>query len=101
MVFEESPLCVLRSKSENHNGCIVYLGVQALVDLLAGRPRGTTNLAGPCVVKLEVDPMGMQHNVVQHVMQHLALVGLDEPILFQQHALLHAVPCFLIIAEQY
>ncbi len=83
MVFEESPMRVLRSKSESHNGCIVHSGVRALVDLLAGRPRVTANLAGPCAVQLEVDPLCARRGVVQCVTQHLSLIGLDGLALFQ------------------
>ncbi len=43
----------------------------------------------------------MRCDVVQHVTQHLSLVKLDEPTLFQQHPLSHAIPRFSIIAEQY
>jgi hypothetical protein len=43
----------------------------------------------------------MQRGVIQRVAQHLSLVGLDEPVLFQQHALSRAILHFPIIIEQY
>ncbi len=99
MVFEESPLYVLRSRSENRNGCIIHSGVRALVDLLTGRRKGIANLVGPCVVQLEVDLLRMQRGDVQRIMQHLSLIGLDGPTLFQQHALSRAIPRFPIITK--
>ncbi len=97
MVFEESPLCALRSKSENHNGCIVHSSVWTFVGLLAGWPRGIANLVGPCVVQFEVDPLRTPRDVVQRIAQHLSVVRLDGPTLFQQHVLSCVVPCFPII----
>jgi hypothetical protein len=101
VVFEESPPCVLRSKNESHNGCIAHSSVQTLVNLLVGQPRGTANFSGPCVVQPEVDPLRTGCDVVQHVAQHVSLIGLDGHALFQQHALSCVVPCFLIIIEKY
>jgi hypothetical protein len=94
-------MCVLQSKSESHNGYIAYSSIRAFLDLLASRLGGTANLARPCAVQLEVDPLRMRRGVVQHVAQHLSLVELDELILFQQHALSRDVPRFPTIIEQY
>ncbi len=41
---------------------------QALVGLLAGRPRGIANLAGPCVVQPKVDFLRVQRDIVQRVL---------------------------------
>jgi hypothetical protein len=61
-------MCILRSKNESHNGCITHSGVRALVGLLAGRPKGTTNRAGPCAIQPEVDPLQYQsYTVLPHV----------------------------------
>ncbi len=71
MVFKESPPCILRSRSESHNGCIAHSGVRALVGLLMGQPRGTANLVGPCAIQLEVDPLQYQsYTVLLHVGPH-------------------------------
>jgi len=57
--------------------------VRTFVSLFASRPRGTTNLAGPCVVQLKVDPLRTQCGVIQHVTQHLSLIGSNEFTMFQ------------------
>ncbi len=100
-VFKDSPPCVLRSRSKSHNGCIAHLGIETFVGLLVGRPRGIANLAWPCDVQLEVDPLHTQRSIVQCVTQYLSLVRLDRLGLFQQHTLSRVVLCFPIIVKQY
>ncbi len=71
VVFEESPPCVLQSKSESHNGCIVHSGIRTFVGLLIGWPRVTANLAGPCAIQPKVDPLQYQsYTVFPHVGPH-------------------------------
>jgi len=95
-------MCAFRSKSESHNGCcIAHSNVRTLVGLLAGQPRGTANLVGPCGVQPEVDSLHTRRDVIQRIAQHLSLVGFDGPIMFQKHALSCVIPCFPIIDEQY
>jgi hypothetical protein len=79
---------------------MVVLFIQAF-EHLPGWPRDIVNLARPCVVQPEVDPLHMRRGVVQHVAQHLSLIGLDGLTLFQLHALSHVVLHFPIIVEQY
>ncbi len=71
VVYEKNPLCNLRSTSKIHNGYIVHSSIQALVGLLAGRPRGTANLARPCVVQPEIDLLQYQsYTMLSHVRPH-------------------------------